>query len=281
MLNLQKLFIDFFVERLKKSYYDTYSMMEPHYSNIIAWASQLSLENIANTNALYHNVEHTIMVTSVGQEILKGKHLLEGGVSPRDWMHFTIALLCHDIGFVRGICRADTEDYVATGIKDEVLKFDHKKTDASLMKYHVDRGKLFVHERFGGKLLVNIDADLINSYIEMTRFPIPDDGFHDDTQTFAGLARAADFIGQLGDPNYLRKIPALYYELHENNAAESLGYEHPGELRGKYAKFYWNVVTPYIKEGLRYLNVTQEGKQWVASLQSHVFDVEHGIESSL
>ena len=47
------------------------------------------------------------MVTLVGQEILRGKHVSVGGISPRDWLHFIISLLCHDIGYVRGICQGD------------------------------------------------------------------------------------------------------------------------------------------------------------------------------
>jgi hypothetical protein len=64
------------------------------------------LENIGNSDALYHNVEHTILVTLVGQEILRGKHIREGSISCEDWMHTMISLLCHDIGYV--ITQADT-----------------------------------------------------------------------------------------------------------------------------------------------------------------------------
>ena len=60
------------------------------------------MEIIANSDAPYHNAEHTMMVTLVGQEILRGKHIREGGVTPRDWLHFISSLLCHDIGYVRG-----------------------------------------------------------------------------------------------------------------------------------------------------------------------------------
>jgi hypothetical protein len=44
----------------------------------------MALETIANRDALYHNVEHTILVTLVGQEVLRGKHMREGGVSSED-----------------------------------------------------------------------------------------------------------------------------------------------------------------------------------------------------
>jgi hypothetical protein len=34
-------------------------------------------------------------------------------------------------------------------------------------------------------------------------------------------------------------------------------------------------VHRYIQDGLRYLHVTQDGKQWIANLYAHVFAVEH------
>ena len=148
-------------------------------------------------------------------------------------------------------------------------------TDAALTPYHVDRSKTFVRERFGEQLIRDIDAELVASFSEMTRFPVPDNDLYQDTKGYAGLVRAADFIGQLGDPNYLRKIPALFYEFEELGANTKLGYKNPGDLRKSFAKFYWNVVSPYIRDALRYLRVTQEGKQWIANLHSHVFDIEH------
>jgi hypothetical protein len=111
----------------------------------------------------------------------------------------------------------------------------------------------------------------------MTRFPVPEGEHYQDTSDCGGLLRAADFIGQLGDPNYLRKIPALFYEFKEIDANEERGYKTPGDMRKDYARFFWEVVSPYIQDALRYLRVTQDGKQWVASLHSHVFDIEHQV----
>jgi hypothetical protein len=34
-------------------------------------------------------------------------------------------------------------------------------------------------------------------------------------------------------------------------------------------------IHPYIQDALRYLRVTQEGKQWIANLHSYVFAIEH------
>lgn len=279
MLDLQRLKIEYFIEELKRTYQRCYSDIEPHFGNIIAWSGRLALENISNSDALFHDVEHTVMVTLVGQAILDGKHLYEGGVTPEEWLHLMIALVCHDIGYVKGVCRNDKGSIFATGVGDETVEISSGGTDMALTPYHVDRGKLFVLERFGGKLLMGIkaviDAELIASYIEMTRFPVPDDERYKDTKSYAGLVRAADLIGQLGDPDYLRKIPALFYELEETGDNEKFGYKRPGDLRNTYARFYWNIITPYIQDALRFLSVTQEGKQWIANLYSNVFTAEH------
>lgn len=275
MVYLQGILIEHFVKEIKRAYQETYSLMEPQYGNILEWAGRLSLEIIANSDALYHDVEHTMMVTMVGQAILKGKHLTKGGIMPRDWLHFMLALLCHDIGYVKGVCRQDGHGVYATGENGETVEISDTGTDAALAPHHVSRSKLFVYERFGGRGLTDVDASVVAGYIEMTRFPIPDDETHRRTDGFGALVRAADFIGQLGDPDYLRKIPALYYEFEETGENERIGYTSPGHMRQNFTQFYWNVVRPYIGEALNYLQVTQEGKQWVANLNSHVFQVEH------
>ncbi|NJK38373.1 MAG: metal-dependent phosphohydrolase [Oscillatoriales cyanobacterium RM2_1_1] len=275
MFNATAVLIDAFVQRLQAGYRRTYGGFQPNYPEIISWAGTMALENIANCDALYHDVEHTMMVTLVGQDILRGKHIREGGVSPEDWLHFLISLLCHDIGYVKGVCRQDQESLglYASGVEGGMVSIPIGATSASLTPYHVDRGKLVIDERFGGHKL--IDAEQIKRNIELTRFPVPTDETHQDRHSFSGLARAADLIGQLSDPRYLKKISALFYEFEEVGTNKVLGYKTPGDLRKNYAKFYWNGVFPYIPAALRYLELTQEGKQIVANLYANVFQVEN------
>jgi hypothetical protein len=279
MINWQEITIDMFVEQLKRTYQRTYGDINPDFGRFISWCGRLSLENIANSDALYHDIDHTIMVSLAGLSIIEGKHLREGGVTPSDWMHYMIAVLYHDIGYVKGVCRNDEKDHFATGVGDELVYISPDGTDVSLTPYHVNRSKLFVLERFGRNLLddmtQHIDAERIASYIEITRFPSPDDGLHDDTNGLGGLVRAADFVGQLGDPDYFRKSPALFYEFQELGLNEQLGYKSPNDLRRKYASFYWERVNPYIQDALRYLSLTEDGKQWIANMHSHVFASEH------
>jgi hypothetical protein len=275
MFNPTAVLINSCVERLKAGYRQTYGSLKPNYADILGWAANMALEIITNSDALYHNVEHTVLVSLVGQEILRGKHIREGGVSCEDWLHFIIALLCHDIGYIKGVCQQDKEDesLYATGLEDIMMLLPCGSTDASLTPFHVDRGKLFISERFG---IHNVlDAQVIQCYIELTRFPVPLDEEHSDTINYPGLVRAADLIGQLSDPRYLQKIPALFYEFEETGVNKSLGYSNPGDLRKNYPNFYWKGVYPYIQPALRYLETTQEGKQIIANLYANVFRVEH------
>ena len=275
MFNATEILIDAFVEKLREGYSRTYGGYKHDYEDIIAWAGSMAMENIANSDALYHNVEHSILVTLVGQEVLRGRHIREGGVSCEDWLHFIISLVCHDIGYVKGVCRQDRENErrYSTGKDGEMVSIPAGASDASLTPYHVDRAKEFIEERFGGHKL--IDAELIKHNIELTRFPVPKAEDHQDTINYPGLVRASDLIGQLSDLRYLKKISALFYEFEETGVNKALGYRHPGDLRRNYPKFYWNGVHPYLKNALNYLALTQQGKQIIANLYSNVFVVEH------
>ncbi|NEQ72945.1 MAG: metal-dependent phosphohydrolase [Okeania sp. SIO2C9] len=273
MFNATEILINSFVEKIKDGYRRTYGGYKSNYEEIIGWAGNMALENIANSDALYHNVEHTILVTLVGQEILRGKHIREGGVACEDWLHYIISLVCHDIGYVKGVCRADKKGWYATGRGDEMVNLPLGCTDASLTPYHVDRAKLFINERFGGHKL--IDVGIIKHNIELTRFPVPKESDHQDTVNHPGLVRAADLIGQLSDPRYLNKICSLYYEFEEMGFNEKVGYKNPSDLRDNYPQFFWQGVHPYIKNALKYLSLTQQGKQIIANLYSNVFVIEH------
>ena len=275
MFNPIQVVIEAFVEELQTRYGETYGMLEPNYPGVIGFIARLAMENIANSDAPYHDMNHTIMVTLVGQEILRGKHIVEGGVTPHDWLHFIISLLCHDIGYVRGVCRGDGNGRYVCDAKGDVVALPDGSTDASLSPYHVTRSKLFVRERFGKVALIHVDTKEIETNIEHSRFPVPEDEQHSSTADYPGLIRAADLIGQLADVNYLRKTPALFAEFRETGINEKLGFRNPEDLRIAYPNFFWKAVRPYIGSALEYLRVTQEGKLWVANLYAHVFSEEH------
>jgi hypothetical protein len=179
----------------------------------------------------------------------------------------------HDIGYVRGVCPGDEADRFVVDESGAMVKLERGASDAALAPYHVDRSKIFVRHRF--KQVPGVDGERIARAIEMTRYPVPKGGQHDETDTEAGLVRAADLIGQLADPLYLRRLNALYYEFMETGMAAQCGYANPADMIEKYPAFFWENVEPYIGPALGLLELTIEGKQWIANLYSHVFTIEH------
>ena len=269
MLDPCKLIIDAFVEQLDSTYQRLFGIAQSDCRELLLRSAELVVERLRSCDALYHDLEHTVMVTQAGQAILEGKHLSEESVTPRRWLNFTLALLCHDIGYVRGICKADRGALFSTGTNGQTVRLPAEGTSVVLAPYHVDRGKLFVREQFGQDNS-EIDVEYIADCIEMTRFPIPQDAWYQQTKNDPALVRAGDLIGQMGDPAYLRKLGGLFYEFHETGVAHKLGYYSPSGIRRSYPQFYRDQVSPYIKEGLRLLRLTEEGRLWITSLQNQI-----------
>jgi hypothetical protein len=136
----------------------------------------------------------------------------------------------------------------------------------------VDRSKLFVMDRIASSDI--FDAARIARAIEFTRFPVAVEPSESDDEE-GSLLRAADLIGQLGDPRYLRKANALFHEFDEVGMSKQLGYASPADIVDRYSRFYWNSVSPHIQTALRYLNVTATGRQWIANLYSNVFRADN------
>jgi hypothetical protein len=240
-------------------------------AELIPSVAQLALEGIGNSDALYHNVEHTMLVTLAGHDIMMGRALLVPS-PPSEYAHLIVACLMHDIGYVRGILRGDGDDGFVIDAKGGKVQVPRGSSDAALAPYHVDRSKLFVLDRI--KPIEGLDAARIARTIECTRFPSSNSVDENDIDEDGTLLRAADLIGQLGDPHYLRKANALYYEFEETGMNKKFGYASPADLIDLYSQFYWESVSPYIQTAIRYLNITSSGRQWIANLYSNVFRAE-------
>lgn len=70
-------------------------------TKLLPFAARLTLECIGNSDALYHKIEHTMLVTMVGHDILVGR-ALQRTTTATDYANFIMACLTHDIGYVRG-----------------------------------------------------------------------------------------------------------------------------------------------------------------------------------
>jgi hypothetical protein len=259
-----------FGDHLAETYLQYFDGRKADYAAYINGCARMMLERLGNSDALYHNAEHTMMVTLVGQQIIRGQ-LVTRSIQPEDWLHYIVALLIHDIGYSRNILPDDTANAVVINEKGDTICPPRGASDACLAPYHVDRGKMYARHRFGHSTL--IDAERIIACIDFTRFPVPPGPDYADTEGEPALVRAADLIGQLADPFYHRKIAGLFYEFQETGMAQKLGYQTPMDLMEQFPNFFWSQVQPLIGPALRHLEQSMEGKQWVAQLYNHVFQV--------
>ena len=266
----------FLIKQLIKNKLLLFPGSKNQYEELI-YESVIQCANIlVDTDALYHDLDHTFLVTLCGQDIFIGKKILDGNVSIEDWIHYTIALLFHDIGYVRNILKEDSGSHQVVNIDGDTINVPPNCTDAHLTPYHVERSQLFLRER---NWTENIDLDLICDYVKNTEFPVPKhrliENIDAKTIEMSTLVTSADLIGQLADPSYYRKIPALYYEFEETGANFRLGYSRPADLKKSYPAFFYNYVRPHISKALEYLNTTNDGRSWTSNLNFHVFCEEH------
>jgi len=247
----------------------------PKYDEIAERLGSLArstIECIGRSDALYHNLEHTFLVTLVGRDLLQGLSLAHR-IEPDDYSHLISACLLHDIGYVRGALSGDTETEFVINEENKKIQLPRGSSDAALTPYHVDRSKMFAMERLGPSPLV--DAKRIANAIEMTRFPASVDKTVETVGLEPKLVQAADLIGQLGDPMYPKKANALFFEFEETGLNRQLGYSSPADLIDRYPSFFWNSVSMHIDDGIRLLNLTVSGRQWVANLHHHVLCAEN------
>src|SRR5271163_838594 len=147
---------------------DRFGRSHARLAELIPYAARLTLECIGNSDALYHNVEHTMLITLAGHDIFKGRALLTDS-TPDDYSNFIVACLAHDIGYVRGIVKGDGSDGLVIDASGEKVRLPRGSSDASLAPYHVERSKLFVLDRLAD--IEELDGPRIAGAIEHTRFP--------------------------------------------------------------------------------------------------------------
>src|SRR5271165_196714 len=261
---------------LVKDFRESFGSGHDESAELLGALALSAIECIGKSDCLYHNFEHTMLVTLVGREILRGRMQLER-VEPQDYSHLVAAWLLHDIGFVRGILSGDSKTEFVVDPSGKTVTLPRGASDASLTVYHVDRSKMFAFERLGNSPV--LDAARVAQAIELTRFP-PVIETASTTVLEPRLVQAADLIGQLGDPFYPNKANALYRELEEAGKSRQLGYSSPADLVEKYPQFYWSYVSSHIEEGKKYLSLTESGRQWIANLNHHLYRSEMSTRSN-
>lgn len=267
--------VDGFVDRLVRRYERVFGGAEPAFADVLRIVAGAALGWIATSDAAYHDVRHTMLVTDAGGVILQGLQAKNGSVSPRDWLNAHVAMLCHDVGYVRGAIIGDRSRRFVIDAEGYTVYLPEGATDAALQPYHVDRSKLFAVQQFAS--IPEIDLGVVLACIEYTRFPVPDIASCRETDTLRALVRAADLIGQLADGHYLTKLESLYSEFEEIGLHQQMGFASPADMRAHYPHFYWTTVGPLVKDAVEFMRLTRTGKRWVANLYAQVFAQEKGV----
>src|SRR4051794_10527044 len=147
MLNATALLSEQLGRRLSDVFLRTFGGSMPHIAALLDEAARLVIERLAMSDALYHDAVHTAQVTLVAQDILRGLRLRRT-VLPEDWLHFIVAALSHDLGYLRGACRGDSGDRQVVDSAGNCIKLPRGASDAFLAPYHVSRSQIVVRERF-------------------------------------------------------------------------------------------------------------------------------------
>ena len=118
---------------------------QAHLVEMVPSIARIAIECIGNSDALYHNVEHTMLVTLAGHDILRGR-ALHTHMPAEDYAHVIIACLTHDIGYVRGVFREDDKDGYLVDATGRKTTLPRGSSDAALQN-PLD---LIRHRRRGG-----------------------------------------------------------------------------------------------------------------------------------
>src|ERR1700687_934184 len=142
MMTLPELAADALEEFLGSYMRRRFGSSQTHLVEIVPSAARIAMECIGNSDALYHNIEHTLLVTLAGHDILRGR-ALHTHMTADDYAHVIIACLTHDIGYVRGLFKDDDEDGFVIDSTGRQVILPAGPLVASLMDHSVDRAKSY------------------------------------------------------------------------------------------------------------------------------------------
>ncbi|WP_439814423.1 hypothetical protein [Zavarzinia sp. CC-PAN008] len=273
MFRPKDLAIEDLLRRLMARHEQAFGGRFPEHRQALVEAVRPALQRLARTDAMYHDLDHTVIVTLVGQEILMGRIVRDGDVRSQDWLQFTVALVCFSIGMVHGVCRGDAPGEAVIDSRFTRRPMPRGATAGWLWPYVVDRGQMYVRQRFRDH--PTIDAEVVARILRGAQFPPPADAVADNS--YEALLRAAHFIGAVADPRFPAKIKALFLELQESGISDSFPWKTLAQFRSQFPPFFWSMIHPLIRTGMDLLHYTSLGEQSLASMQAHILVAEHGI----
>ena len=233
--------------------------------------ARITIECLGRSDALYHNFEHTVLVTTVGRDILLGRTLSER-IEPDDYSHLIVACLLHDIGFVRGVLSGDTKYRVRHRSQrqdGEAPARRLRRLARGLSCRSVEALRLRAARRFGvrrrrARGRRDRTYPLSPAPQRRPRRRVSSRGWFRPPISSASSAIRSIRRRPTRSFTNLRKSAAT-----GSSATNSLPTS-SRSIRGSTG----TTVSMYIEDGMKYLALTASGRQWIANLHNHVFCAE-------
>lgn len=178
----------------------------------------------------YHNLDHTVLATQCFVELAEGRwrHGETPAFNARQFSLGYAAILLHDSGYLK-----TRDDVSGTGAK---YTSSHVLRSCALAAAALPDLGCTPHEIEGVQNAIRCTG--INSQIGQI-------AFRSDTERITGcMVATADYLGQMADPDYPAKLPALFEEFEEANNFSRVPFENrpfrsAKELMAKTTAF-WN-----------------------------------------
>lgn len=151
----------------------------------------------------YHDLGHTLQATLCWARLIVQRNLAgaQPGVTPAQFRTGLIAILMHDIGYLK-----EAGDTDGTGAK---FTFVHERRSCEMALEHLLAKGWPLREIFTVQHLISCTGPL--TLIDSIPFYGPDD------RLLGQSVCTADYLGQMSDPAYVAKLRALFNEFCESD----------------------------------------------------------------
>lgn len=264
--------IDDFVARLRDEFARAHPGATFEQRDTLERAGRLALTHVSRSNALYTNLDSTMLMAEVALRILEGRQIERYDVSVRDWLNFMLAALAAFTGFARGVVPGDKGRTLVISEDGKTLELERGRTDGALLRWYVPRSQMFVKHFFANEH--EIDVEPIAEMISWTRMPTPRTP-PKDLDSWGALLRASQTIGLGADPRFIQRSKRLFRQLEEAGFTRAMGYTSAADVVDTYPARFWEFLLPQLPVALSYLKYTGGGQLWLARLNAHMLEEEH------
>ena len=162
-------------------------------------------------DTVYHDLEHTLQVTLCWVRLVANRNLakIEPVLTDIDFEIGLHGVMLHDIGFLK-----ESDDQEGTGAK---YTFVHEKRSCEMADLYLSK-----------KGWSKNDISAVQHLISCTgpRSIIDAVPFNNNLERVMGESVcSADYIGQMSDPGYLQKLPALFLEFEESDDFRNIPFD--------------------------------------------------------